>query len=75
MRAGPGEWRSPGPLVLLADTEALSRSVGQLAPTRGSTGLSLTSGGLLDRSDFQILSLQSPYEFGILFKKEIQKSS
>lgn len=39
-----------GPLVLLADIEALSRSVCLLTPTRGSMALSLTSGSLLDRS-------------------------
>lgn len=44
-------WRSPGPRVLLADTGALSRSVCQLTSTRASMVLSLTSGGLLDRSD------------------------
>lgn len=48
---GPAEWWAPGPLALLADTEALSRSVCRLASTRESTVLSFISGDLLGRSD------------------------
>ena len=50
---GLGEWGSPGPLALSADAKALSGSVCQLVPTRGSTVLSPTSGDLLDASDYK----------------------
>lgn len=70
MCAGPAGGWSPGPLVLLADTEALSRGIRQLAPTGGSTVLSLTSGGLLDKSDSKSEEFMSlvPFLFCLKYK-------
>jgi len=63
---GPAGRRSPGPLVLFADTQAWSSSVCQPTPTRGSPvlSLSLTSGDLLKSSNSK--SLKSPFEFFLI---------